>query len=161
MDTLVCRQEECNSDDGEGVVILENKQVEETNQAEEDEAVLIAEEDEAVLITEEDEAVLITEEDEAVLIAEEDGAVLIAEEDEAVLIAEEDEAVLIAEEEQNMELGETHGGTERLKPMDEKNETKEALGPIPGELNQEVEDDNLVHERQTSDDNLVSACDRV
>ncbi|XP_034464230.1 SMC5-SMC6 complex localization factor protein 2 isoform X3 [Hippoglossus hippoglossus] len=125
VDTLVCRREECNSDDGQGVVILENKQVEETNQAEEDEAVLIAEEDEAVLITEADEAVLNTE------------------------------------EEQIMELGETHGGTEGLEPMDEKNETKEAIEPVPRELNQEVEDDNLVHMRQTSDYNLVSACDKV
>ncbi|XP_053292510.1 SMC5-SMC6 complex localization factor protein 2 [Pleuronectes platessa] len=115
VDTLVCRQEEP-SGDGEGVVILENKQVEETNRAEES---------------------------------------------EAELIAEEDEAILIAEEEQNMELGETHGGAEGLERMEEKNETKDALGPIPGELNQEVEDETLVHTRQTSDYNLVPACDKV
>ncbi|XP_062256686.1 SMC5-SMC6 complex localization factor protein 2 isoform X2 [Platichthys flesus] len=115
VDTLVCRQEEP-SGDGEGVVILENKQVEETNRAEES---------------------------------------------EAELIAEEDEAILIAEEEQNMELGETHGGAEGLKRMEKKNETKDAIGPVPGELNQEVEDDTLVHTRQTSDYNLVPACDKV
>ncbi|XP_060943430.1 SMC5-SMC6 complex localization factor protein 2 isoform X2 [Limanda limanda] len=143
VDTLVCSQEERNSDDVEGVVILENKLVEETNRAEESEAVLIAEEEEAVLIAEEEEAVLI------------------AEKEEAVLIAEEEEAVLIAEEEQDMELAETHGGPEGLERMEEKNETTDAIGPVPEDLNQEVEVDNLVHTRQTSDYNLVSACDKV
>ncbi|XP_019952274.2 SMC5-SMC6 complex localization factor protein 2 isoform X2 [Paralichthys olivaceus] len=52
VDTMVSSQEEHDSGDGEGVVILENKQVEETNEAEENEVLIIAEEEQNIVLGE-------------------------------------------------------------------------------------------------------------
>ncbi|XP_039995625.1 SMC5-SMC6 complex localization factor protein 2 [Xiphias gladius] len=113
-----------------------------------------------------------TEENEAVMIAEDEGE------------EKEEEA-----EEQEMKLGVKLGETGGEVPMDDKNKTKEAIEPVPGDLSQEmpekepevheeshmmdehieagntectkVETENMVVTRQTSPHNQVGACDLV